>query len=265
VKVEGRLSALLDRDRTSYRLCSRDDLRQADASARSQLRELLGVAPAGDVVGLGRFDLTFEHVFEDPAAGHDLLQALGSLLAPAGYDRRTYDRDGQVSSVAYVTRKRSAPVARFYDKSLELAGKGIDTGEPPGTRIRLEAQNRRRGPERLPPAIVAGRDLRHEFGRTLAPVLKGGHDVTVRGSDAIVDELLGRVARDELTLARAERLIGSVEVLRRVGRAAYDERQGRRRLQALREAGVPLSSELPPDRIVPVGELLRQAVEEFAA
>ena len=32
VKVEGRLSALLDRSATSYRLCSRDELRMADAA-----------------------------------------------------------------------------------------------------------------------------------------------------------------------------------------------------------------------------------------
>jgi hypothetical protein len=266
VKVEGRLAALLDRDARSYRLCGRDELRQADAAARAQLRELLGVAPVGDVVGLGRYDLTHELLFAEPAAGKDFLQAFAGLMAPGGYDRRVYSRDGEVTSVAYLTRREKRIVFRAYCKPREMASKGVPTSELPGQHVRLEAQNRAPAAKRQQPEAIAGRDLRHDFGRTLAPILRGGHDVTVRGTEAIVDELLGRVHRGELAMQSAARLIGDVEILRRYGRAAYaNERQAQRRLAALREAGVPLSEELPPDRIVPVGELLRQAVEEFAA
>jgi hypothetical protein len=65
-------------------------------------------------------------------------------------------------------------------------------------------------------------------------------------------------------MAKAERLLGSLVVLRRHGRGIYDERQGQRRLKSLRESGVALEHELPPDRVVPVGALLRDLVEEFA-
>jgi hypothetical protein len=266
VKVEGRLAALIDRDRRSYRLCSRDELREADSSARTQLLEVLGHAPVGDVVGVGRYDLTFEHRFAAGDEGRDFLHALAALMPPAGYDRRVYSREGQVTSVAYLTRRAHRVVFRAYDKGVELAGRGIEGAEPPGTRIRLEAQNRAKSADRQRPAVLAERDLRHDFGRTLAPVLDSGHDVSVRGTEAVVDELLSRAHRGELGMRTAARLIGDVEILRRYGRAGYaDERLARDRIRALREAGVPLSEELPPERIVPVGELLRQAVEEFAA
>jgi hypothetical protein len=267
VKVEGRLSALIDAARDSYRLASRDELRRADAAARAQLLELLGAAPEGPVVGVGRFDLTTERHFTDPADGRDFLHALASLPPPAGYERRVYTAaDGTITSVAYLTTRGHRVVFRAYDKVRELLAKGVVTDELPGTRIRLEAQNRAKSGGRHLPDVLAGRDLRHEFGRTLAPILRGGHDVTVRGADAVTAELLGRVHRGELSMARATRLIGDVQVLRDYGRAAYpNEAMARDRLRALRAAGVPLSEELPPDRIVPVGELLRQAVEEFAA
>ncbi len=90
-------------------------------------------------------------------------------------------------------------------------------------------------------------------------------NLVAAGSTAALDELLGRVAREELTMARAERLAGSLAILRVHGRTIYTEQQGQRRLRALREAGIALEIELPADRTVPVGELLRQAMKDFSA
>src|SRR2546425_723445 len=89
--------------------------------------------------------------------------------------------------------------------------------------------------------------------------------LVVAGSTATVHELAGKVARGDLTAAKAERLIGSMTLLREDGRSVYAERQGQRRLADLRGAGVILDDELPAEATVPVGQLLREAVEQFAA
>jgi hypothetical protein len=98
--------------------------------------------------------------------------------------------------------------------------------------------------------------------------------VTVAGPDGAVAELAARVVRGELGHARAERLIGSVALLKHGGRAVYDREDDTRktndkrsssRLRALRDAGVVLSDELPREAVVPVSELLREAVARFSA
>ena len=107
----------------------------------------------------------------------------------------------------------------------------------------------------------------------MAPYLKEGN-VKICGADSAVAELAGRAVRGELSHAKAERLIGSVALLKHGGRAVYDvegasrkinDRRSSRRLHDLREAGVVLADELPADAVVPVGELLREMVERFNA
>lgn len=86
------------------------------------------------------------------------------------------------------------------------------------------------------------------------------------GTKATVEKLAQQAAAGEISIAKAERLVGTVEFLREYGRAVYgDERKARRRLQGLRDAGVVLEDALPADRVVPVGQLLADAVESFGA
>ena len=83
---------------------------------------------------------------------------------------------------------------------------------------------------------------------------------------AVVDELVRQVAAGDLSIARAERLAGSIEILRRHGRAIYgDDRKSWRRLHALREAGIAATDHLPVDRVVPVGQLLADVVADWGA
>jgi hypothetical protein len=116
------------------------------------------------------------------------------------------------------------------------------------------------------PEVLAELDLTAEYGRSIKTYLRGGEDVIAAGPKATVRALAQKVARDELSMAKAERLAGSVEFLREYGRALYaDDRAARRRVQWLREAGISLEDELPSDRVVPVGQLLRQSMDSFSA
>jgi hypothetical protein len=102
----------------------------------------------------------------------------------------------------------------------------------------------------------------------------GPKEVIVAGCDGATAELVAKVMKGELTHSRAESLLGAVTILKWSGRAAYDvdgcavganNRRSARRLAALRDAGVVLEHELPPEAMVPVSGLLRCAIEEFAA
>jgi hypothetical protein len=259
VKFEGRLAALVDGDAGSHRLADRGDMLRADVAARAQVAELLGAAPQGDTVAVSRYDLAAEFDFDQGDDGRTLLAAMRAVV-PAAYKAKIFQRSASaVESVTTVTARRGAVAFRAYDKGLESGTAA------PGHRVRFEAQIRHKGASRREPVELARRDLRADFGRTLRSMLEA-QDATVTGTSASVDVLVGKVAAGELTMARAERLIGSLEVLRRFGRAVYgDDLASWRRLAALREAGIAVDDQLPPDAVVPVGELLRRAVEEFAA
>lgn len=259
VKAECRLGALLDGTAASFRLASREELLRADSAMRCQIVDLIGAAPEGDAAGVSRFDLTTEREFECGADGQVVLKAMRALC-PTGYVVESVRQaDDVVRQVAVKTGRGHVTVFRAYDKGIESGSHG------PGERIRFEAQNRARSGARRSPGELAVADLRHHFGRTIEPFLKGD-PVTVTDRAGVTDALVQRVSAGELSMARAERLIGSAELLRRFGRAIYaDDRKSWRRLDALRRAGVAVDDELPSGSVVPVSELLRQAVDEFSA
>lgn len=257
VKAEGRLAAILDGTRESTRLAARDELASADDAMRAQVGDLMSVQPRGGDPGVSRFDLTTERSFAG-ADGQDVLKAMRALCPPGYVVRSHRMEDGTVQSVAVLT-ERGRVVFRAYDKGLESGT------HAPGERIRFEAQNRPRPEARRTPGQLASSDLRRQFGRTIQPFLRG-ESLTVTHPTGVVDQIAAQLASGDLTAARAERLIGSAELLRRHGRAIYaDDRTSWRRLDALRRAGVATDEELPPGATVPVSELLREAVEEFAA
>jgi hypothetical protein len=207
-----------------------------------------------------RFDLAHEFSFDTGPEGLAFLRTLAGMCPP----RRKLDvvtgPDGQPQTV-YVRQAKSFVVTeRAYDK-------GVESGShPPGRRIRYEAQRRPVKSGRMTPQTVASADLRSEFGRSLRPYVNGNESLVAAGPSATVELLMGQVARGELSMTRAERMIGSVEVLRRFGRAVYpDVQQQQRRLRSLRDAGVSLEEELPAAAVVPVGRLLADAVESFRA
>lgn len=258
IKGECRLAALLDGSRDSYRLADRAELRGAEVAMRAQIGDLVGSEPEGGAGAVSRFDLTTEREF-DAAQGQAVLKAIRALCPPAYVREATTQADGVVRAVVVKTARGHRTVFRAYDKGLESGS------HPAGERVRLETQCRARSGQRLTAAQLAEADLRRQFGRTIDPFLRGD-PLVVTNPAGVTEQLVAKVARDELTIRRAEGLIGAAEVLRHFGRAIYgDDRKSWRRLKALRDAGVAVDDELPAGAAIPVSELLRQAVEQFNA
>lgn len=261
---EGRLDALLTDSESGWNLRPVRDLVAARNMAAAAFDVLAGepisdyeFQPEGEV---RRFDLAHEFEFEEGRDGLAFLRTVAGMCPP----RRKIDvwkgQDGQPQTV-YVRQARSGVVTeRLYDK-------GVESGShPPGERLRYEAQRRFPKTSRRTPETLATLDLAAEYGRSLKTYLQGGEDVIAAGPKATVRELARKAARGELSMTKAERLVGSVEFLREYGRAVYaDERTARRRVQWLREAGIALEDELPSDRVVPVGQLLRESMDSFRA
>ena len=223
-----------------------------------ELSALVGAEPEGRVVEVGRFDLATERDFDDPAEGLLLLRAMRALRPP-GYKLNVYEaQDGRVETVAVVTSKRSRRVFRAYDKSVE-SGSG-----PPGSQVRFEAQVRRSSAQRRGPCATANSDLRVAFGRTIEPFMTG-ESVTVTSRAGVVNQLAAKVSAGELGIRRAEGLVGAAELLRRFGRGIYaTDNQSARRLRALRAAGVAVDDDLPEGAVIPVGQLLESALDQWS-
>jgi hypothetical protein len=258
---EGRVDALLTGSEDSWNLRPVADLPVVEWEARQAFEQLTGepIDFGWPVRGeVRRFDLAHEFEFAEGRHGLAFLRTLGGMTPPRRKVEVIKGQDGQPQTV-YVRHLRSFAVdARAYDK-------GVESGShAPGERVRYEAQRRPARAKRYEAATMAELDLRGEFGRSINPYLEGG-PVIAAGSKATVVKLAQAAAAGELSIARAERMIGSVEVLREYGRAIYgDERKAQRRLKDLRDAGVALDDELPAEAVVPVGELLRDAVERFS-
>ncbi len=258
VAVEGRMSAMLHRDESDHELAPARRLEEAETAAEEVLGHVLDYRPCGQTIVQGRrYDLAAEHTFEDGADGLAFLRTIGGMC-PARM-RLTHERgaDGQVQTVYVRTARAGVVQQRFYDK-------GVESGShPPGERIRAESQVRPVKSKRMSPGAIGRSDLRSQFIRRMEPYVKQSADIIAAGPEAAVEQLAGRAAREEITMARAERMTGSLIFLERYGRSIYGTQQGQRRLRDLRDAGIALEHELPPDRVVPVGQLLREMVEEF--
>lgn len=259
--LETRLGALLAGDEKCTDLAPAAEVARGEVAARDVAQALLR-APVRGQSEVRRYDLTSELSFDSPAEGHAFLRTLAGMCPP-GMKVNTWSspgHSGTLQTVYYRTPKRGEVRFRAYDKGVES---GTDV---PGTRIRLEAQMRPDKQQRRSPEQLLEHDLRVDFGRSLAPFVATGGEVVAAGTDGAVTHLVGQVARGELSMARAERLAGSIAILGAFGRGVYDSPlASRRRLAALREAGVSLEDTLPPSSVVPVGQLLRDAVAQFAA
>lgn len=262
--LEGRSDAIVTDSEGGWDLRPVIDLVDVERIAREAFDELAGepadwheLRPPAEV---RRFDLAHEFTFDDGRDGLAFLRTVAGMCPP----RRKVDvwkgQDSQPQTV-YIRQAVSGVVTeRIYDK-------GVESGShAPGERLRYEVQRRPPKSQRMTPETLAVADLRAEFGRSISTYVQGSHDVIAAGPDATVEHLAGQVARGELSIAKAERMVGTVALLREYGRTIYgDERKARRRLQGLREAGVALDDALPADRVVPVGQLLRDSMESFRA
>jgi hypothetical protein len=259
VKVEGRLGAILYDNENCHDLVGRDGLEQVGDLLRQRVGHAVGWEPDGNGA-VSRLDLTAEREFEQREDGMAFIRGVAALCPP-GYKRKIITTaDGRMETGYVITPKRAIALTRVYDKS-EQTRTGL-----PGERVRLEAQNRFDGRDASPPGWWAKRDLSPYFGRRWTPYLDQGKDVTVTSTTTAVDLLAQKVARDELSPAKAERIAGSLLFLERCGRAFYGSNDASsRRLRAARQAGIAIDNELPPGATLPVGQLLREMVDSFCA
>lgn len=260
---EGRVDALLTDSAKAWQLRPARDVVAARNMAAAAFDVLAGEPisdyepqPHGEI---RRFDLAHEFAFDDGRDGLAFLNTVAGMC-PA---RRKLDvwkgQDGQPQTV-YVRQAKSGKVTeRLYDK-------GVESGShPPGQRLRYEAQRRMPKADRYTPETLAALDLADVYGRSLTAYL-GDENVIAAGPNATLQQLAQAAASGELTIAKAERLIGTVQLLKEYGRSIYPcERQQRRRIADVRNAGIALDEELPSDHIVPVGQLLRDSIESFRA
>ena len=261
---EGRVDALLTDSEAGWNLRPVRDVVAARNMAAAAFDVLAGEPisdyepqPHGEV---RRFDLAHEFEFDDGRDGLAFLRTVAGMCPP----RRKLDvwkgQDGQPQTV-YVRQASSRVVTeRLYDK-------GVESGSHrAGQRLRYEAQRRSPKADRYTPETLATLDLAGEYGRSLNTYLGGDDNVIAAGADATVEHLAQAAARGEVSLAKAERMIGTVALLREYGRSIYPcERQQRRRIADVRQAGIALDDELPSDRVVPVGQLLRRSMDSFRA
>lgn len=257
VKVEGRLSAMLAGDRAVHDLSPVSRLGDAPAAAEAVLLRLTAAAPAGDVAACRRLDLASERVFEDEGEAGAFVRAVALLAPPGRYKREVIlGADGQAET-GYVMTRTGVKLQRVYNKTREALLPG------PGVRVRIEAQNRLKKRDSKTFGQLASEAVMPLAMRAWAGYVEQAEEVIVTNASGAVEQLAGRVASGSLTLRKAERMIGTLTLLDRFGRAIYAERQGQRRLQDLRDEGVMVDEHLAPDRIVPVGQLLREMVDQF--
>ena len=116
------------------------------------------------------------------------------------------------------------------------------------------------------PEVLSTLDLSGEYGRSIKTYLTGGENVIAAGPKATVQQLAQQAARGDLTMARAERLAGSAEFLREYGRARSTPISSSSSAASGRSGKLASRSKTSSrqDRIVPVGQLLRESMESFA-
>jgi hypothetical protein len=261
VALEGRLAAVVTGDQDNHALMPKQQLEAGEAIAARAIEALAGAAmfkPADCTDGeLRRYDLASELLFEDAADGIAFLRTVATLT-PAGKKRDVIGNEIP-ETIYFRTPKRLVVTERIYDKGRESGS------HPPGHRIRVEAQRRPAKSKRRRSAIVGRMDLASDFGRTLSPYV-GAERLIASGTNGATSHLVQQAVNGELSIAKAERMIGTLALLHDYGRAVYpDVRQQQRRLQELRAAGIVLADELPADRVVPVTQLLGQMVDSFTA
>jgi hypothetical protein len=263
---ETRLGALVAGDRENHDLTRPGEVFSGGGIAAELLSEYSGT-DVGAAREVRRFDLASELRFDRSSDGLAFLRGVSGICPPRMRNTLEVAGDGSVMTVYVKTAKRGVVKARIYDKGRESGS------DPPGRRVRIEAQERPPRSKRYSPEAFVGLDLTTTFGRTMQPYLQA-EQVTLTGPDGAVAELLARAVRRELSHARAERLAGAASFLKFAGRAAYvtegdsvkrNNERSSRRLKALRDAGIVLADELPAESVLPVSELLRDAIERFGS
>jgi hypothetical protein len=225
--VEGRLAPLLTGERESWDLRPASDVYLGEQAARRVVEQLAGVPMDGGREyfsdgEVARLDLAHEFRFEDSADGLAFLSTLAALRPALRKVSPVFSGDGTVETVYFRSPKRFVVLERVYDK-------GVESGShPAGHRVRLEVQRRYPRSRALVPRTVPNVDLGGIYGQSVAPY--AAHESVAVGRVEAEERLVSMVARGEMTIAEAERILGTISILSHTGRSIYADSSGRRRL-----------------------------------
>ena len=131
-----------------------------------------------------------------------------------------------------------------------------------GRRVRFEVQRRYPKNRALVPRGVQALNLRQVYGEAVSPYTT--REAVAVGRDQAEERLIELAASGAISMAKAERLVGTIGFLNRAGRGIYADSSGRRRLAELRALGITPEAVAPVERTVPVGRLLRESLESWS-
>jgi hypothetical protein len=209
--------------------------------------------PLGRDAGVGRADGTVTLHFDHGNQGIAVLQGVAALDFP----RSMPVVYGHPPQTVYVAGERTAArKARVYDKGLETLT------APPGTLVRFENQARYRKETRRMIEEVDLAHVRDRFQARFRPLAKSASGVTVASLPVVAARVHERVLAGEMTLRRAERLVGYL-ALHQSGGRSYPRRTMFRRRAELRECGLELADDFFEPVEVHLGETIEAALEAW--
>jgi hypothetical protein len=251
VAVEGRLQAIHAANERDHRLAPVSLLPAVAANVRDQL-DL-----QGSPTEMRRVDLAADQLFTHGSDGVALLRSLATFHAARRKSVRWLAEDGQSVETVYWVTPKGLVQLRAYDAGVK------HESHRRGERIRVERQWKPPKTRRMTPELVASTDLRALY----ADALNGwtvARNAAVVSTDQIAGVLLERVDDGQLTLRKAERIAGTLALLR----AGHDDRFSRdqryRRLRELRQLGLAVEDE-PPTTEIDVLGVVRGLRDRFAA
>lgn len=235
IVVEGRLAAALAKSETASGLRLPTDLDKGLAASLDVLA-LVGVDPeCAEVVR--RVDLTGELLFPDAPHGSIFLRAFAGAVSPPRYKSSViWSADNtRVETAYWMTPQRGVAKGRFYDAGVK------HKTHAPGQRLRLEHQIRYPKARQDSISAFLSEDLGKLFCGALNAWIDRADNVFVLSPPAAMSYVLGMAERNELSAARAERLLGTLFVLEQgTDGKLWTARKRSDRLSELRSLGIAL-------------------------
>jgi hypothetical protein len=215
---------------------------------REVVDELFGVIADR---GVSRSDLTVTTKFDRPQEARAFLAGMAAVQLPR---TETTRRGHPVHSISWTAPNGRRILARCYDKGLERGGEAFELA-------RLEDQRRYSSNGRPPVDVVADGDyMRGRFDARFGPVRKAVDGVKAATFPVIAQDLADQVRYGYRPWKEAERLAGSLVLLRGGAGDGYSRRTMYRRRAQLREAGYVVVDDVVEAVEVDLGEVVEQAL-----
>lgn len=242
LKAETRLSALLGGSSSVRSLAAPEGLQEA-SNAVLALGERLGlITSSPSIVSVPRIDLATDVFFPNRCDGQALLKALSHLHLSRCKRQSTDSPTGFLETVEWFQAKGTA--ARAYDKTAESQSRNREGPGRSGSVVRLERQFREPKPRQH---LIDGLGP-HRLGEMFQTTFKSWHKtrIEVVPRDTVVEKVLSLAGESDapISLARAERLIGTAAVLAAGAQSVYDSRTLNRRLAEIRDLGIVVGDDL---------------------